>query len=119
MLSCPQCQKVARITLKDRAPLVSIPIVSEPMQEWVMNFDGPFDLPSRSGKKYVLIRVDAQAGHDSLVSMSHRLITFLHRPNNERKNKIPLDEGGSIVDRSHQCPARRPLSHKNTHINNP
>ena len=61
VLSCSQCQKMARINLKDRAPLVPIPIVSEPMQEqdWVMDFAGPFDPPSSFGKKYILILVDA------------------------------------------------------------
>lgn len=43
MLSCRQYQKVSRVNLKDRAPLVPIPIVSESMQEWVMDFTGPFD----------------------------------------------------------------------------
>ena len=32
VLSYPRCQRVARINLRDRAPLVPIPIVSEPMQ---------------------------------------------------------------------------------------
>ena len=43
VLSCPQCQKVVRINLKDRTPLVPIPIVSEHMKERVMDFAGPFD----------------------------------------------------------------------------
>ena len=38
VLSCTQYQKVARINLNDREPLVPSPIVSEPMQKWVMNF---------------------------------------------------------------------------------
>ena len=42
VLSCTQWKKISRINLKDRASLVPIPIVSEPMQEWVMNFAGPF-----------------------------------------------------------------------------
>ena len=50
---------MARINVKDRAPLVPIPIVSEPMQEWVMEFASPFDSPSSSGKKCILILVDA------------------------------------------------------------
>ena len=50
VLSCTQCQKVARINLRDRAPLVPISIVSEPMQEWVMDFAGPFEPASSSGK---------------------------------------------------------------------
>ena len=44
VLSCTQCQKVVRIILRDRAPLVTIHIVSEPMQEWVMDSAGPFEL---------------------------------------------------------------------------
>ena len=59
VLSCTQRQKVARSNLKDRAPLVPIPFVSEPMQEWVMDFAGPFEPTSSSGKKYILILVDA------------------------------------------------------------
>ena len=51
VLSCTQCQKVVRINFKDRVPLVPISIVSDPMQEWVMDFDGPFEPASNSGKK--------------------------------------------------------------------
>ena len=59
VLSFTQCKVVARINLNDRAPLVPIPIVSEPLQEWVMNFAGPFEPAFSSGKKYILIVVDA------------------------------------------------------------
>ena len=58
ILSCTQCQKVARINLKDRAPSSPIPIVAEPMLELVMDFAGPFEPASSSGKKYILILVD-------------------------------------------------------------
>ena len=70
VLSCTQCQKVARINFKDRAPLVSIPIVSEPMQEWVMDFAGPFEPASSSGKKYILILVDAATKWPEAVAMT-------------------------------------------------
>ena len=69
-LSCTLCQKVARINLKDRAPLVPIPIVSEPMQEWVMDFAGPFLPASSSGKKYILILVDAAIKWPEAVAMT-------------------------------------------------
>ena len=70
VLSCAQCQKVARINLKDRAPLVPIPIMSEPMQEWVMDFNGPFEPASSSGKKYILILVDAVTKCPEAVAMT-------------------------------------------------
>ena len=70
VLSCTPCQKVVRINLKDRAPLVPIPIVSEPMQEWVMNFSGPFEPSSSSGKKYILILVDAATTWPEAVAMT-------------------------------------------------
>ena len=52
-------EMVVMIISKDRAPLVPISVVSEPMQEWVMDFAGPFEPATRSGKKYILILVDA------------------------------------------------------------
>ena len=70
VLSCTQCQKVARINLKDRAPLVDIPIVSEPIQECVTDFAGPFEPASSSGKKYVLILVDAATKWPEAVAMT-------------------------------------------------
>ena len=47
------------INLKDQAPFVPIPIVSEPMQELVMDFASPFEHASSSGKKYIFIPVVA------------------------------------------------------------
>ena len=70
VLSCTPCQKVVRINLKDRAPLVPIPIVSEPMHEWVMDFAGPFEPASSSGKKYNLILVDAATKWPEAVAMT-------------------------------------------------
>ena len=58
VLSCTQGQKVAMINLKDRSPLIPIPIASEPKQECVMYFSGPFEPASSSGK-YIFILVDA------------------------------------------------------------
>ena len=52
VLSCSQCQKVAKINLKDRAPLVTIPIVSEPVPEWVMDFAGPRGYQMARGCRY-------------------------------------------------------------------
>ena len=65
-----KCQKVARINLKDRAPLIPISIVSEPMQEWVMDFAGSFEPASSSGKKYILILVDAVTKWPEAVAMT-------------------------------------------------
>ena len=70
VLSCTQCQKFARINLKDRAPWVPIPIVSEPMQEWVMDFAGPFEPASSSRNKYILILVDAATKWPEAVAMT-------------------------------------------------
>ena len=70
MLSCPQCQKVKRINLKDWEPLAPIPIVTEPMQEWVMDFAGPFEPASSSGKKYILILIDAATKWPEAVAMT-------------------------------------------------
>ena len=67
---CTQCQKVARINLKDRVPLVSIPIVSEPMPEWVMNFAGSFEPAFISGRKYILILVDTATKWPEAVAMT-------------------------------------------------
>ena len=55
--------------MKDRASLVPIPIVSEPMQEWVMDFAGP---ASSSGKKFNLILVDAVTKWPEAVAIRHR-----------------------------------------------
>ena len=70
ILSCTQCQRVARINLKDPVPLVSNPIVAEPMQESVMDFAGPFKFASISEKKYILIFVDAAIKWPEAVAMT-------------------------------------------------
>ena len=70
VLSCPQCQKVGRINLDDRASLVPISIVSEPMEEWAADFAGQFDPPSSSGKKYMQILVDAATNWPEAVAMT-------------------------------------------------
>ena len=56
--------------MKDRAPLVPIPIVSEPMQELVMNFAGPFEPAFSSGNKYILILFDAATKWPEAVAMT-------------------------------------------------
>ena len=56
--------------MKDRPPLVPIPIVSEPMQEWVIDFAGPFEPAFSSGKKYILILVDAATKWPEAVAMT-------------------------------------------------
>ena len=70
VLSCPQCRRVARVNLKDRAPLVSIPIVSERMQEWLMDFADPYHPSSSSRKKYNLILVDVATKWPVAVTMT-------------------------------------------------
>ena len=81
MLSCPQRQKVAKINLKDREPLVPIHIVTEPMPEWVMNFAGPFEPASNSGKKYILIIVDSV---DSATKWSEAVAMMSQRADKRR-----------------------------------
>ena len=57
---CPTCQRSAQRRIK-RAPLVPLPIITEPFSRVAMDIVGP--LPrSRSGNKYILVLCDYRAG---------------------------------------------------------
>ena len=56
--------------MKDRAQLVPIPIISKPIQEWVMEFADPFEPASSSENKYILILVDAATKWPEVVAMT-------------------------------------------------
>ena len=56
--------------MRDRAQLVPIPIESDPIQEWVMDFAGPHEPAPSAGKKTILILVDAATKWPEAVAMT-------------------------------------------------
>ena len=56
---CHECQIHAKRRVADRVPLCATPIIKEPFSEIFIDFCGPINPTSSSGKKYILTVIDA------------------------------------------------------------
>ena len=67
---CRQCQMSARRRVADRAPLCETPVVDTPFSEIYIDIMGEVHPTSTSGKRYILICVDAATNYIELCALS-------------------------------------------------
>ncbi|XP_075141564.1 uncharacterized protein LOC142217269 [Leptodactylus fuscus] len=68
--SCDTCQRMGKAGQSSKAPMIPMPIITEPFQWVAVDLIGPLSIPSRTGKRYILTVVDYATRYPEAVALS-------------------------------------------------